>query len=428
MTSLLYDWTRKGHAERNPVADKRLFGQITRLPSGRYRARYADPDKRRTASGEPIRHNAPTTFETRQDAEAWLTDERRLISAGTWTSPADRQYNRATKPLTFGEYAELWLTGRKVRGHALADRTRDHYRALLDSHILPTFGETPLVSIQPEMIDHWYERTLIDRPTMRAHAYSLLRTILGTAVDRNLIVVANPAKIRGAGNVERAHQTKTASLEEVQVIVNEMPERRRLMILLAAWCALRFGELAELRRGDVDTKAGVLRIRRGVVRVKATDADGNVRHVRKVKAPKSAAGARDVAIPPHLLPLVRDHLLQHTAPGRDGLLFPGQDGAHLSTSAFYGRVAEFNKAGELKRKGHGYYEARRAANRTDLRFHDLRHTAAVLAAQTGATLADLMSRLGHTTPAAAMRYQSTAAERDQEIARRLSELVKGSES
>ena len=45
-----------------------------------------------------------------------------------------------------------------------------------------------------------------------------------------------------------------------------MPERYRLMTLLAAWCALRFGELAELRRGDVDTKAGVLHIRRGVVR------------------------------------------------------------------------------------------------------------------------------------------------------------------
>lgn len=405
------------------MADKRSFGQIIKLPSGRFRARYADPDKRRTSSGEPVRHNAPTTFETRQDAEAWLTDERRMISAGTWASPADRQYDRAAKPLTFGEYAELWLTGRKVRGRALADRTRDHYRDLLDSHILPTFRETPLVSIRPEMVDHWYERTLIDRPTMRAHAYSLLRTILGTAVDRNLIVTANPAKIRGAGNVERAHQVKPASLDELKAITTAMPERRQLMVLLAAWCALRFGELTELRRNDVDTKAGVLRIRRGVVRVKATDADGTIRHVRKVKAPKSAAGVRDVAIPPHLLPLVRDHLLQHTAPGRDGLLFPGRDEAHLSTSAFYGRAAILTKGGDVKRKGHGYYEARRAAAREDLHFHDLRHTGAVLAAQTGATLAELMSRLGHSTPAAAMRYQHAAADRDQEIARRLSEIA-----
>ena len=61
------------------------------------------------------------------------------------------------------------------------------------------------------------------------------------------------------------------------------------------------------------------------------------------------------------------------------------------------------------------------AGRPDLRFHDLRHTGAVLAAQSGATLAELMHRLGHTTPAAAMRYQHAATERDREIAHRMSQ-------
>jgi hypothetical protein len=65
------------------VAVKRSFGQITRLPSKRYRARYTGPDQ--------ALHNGPRTFETRVDAEAWLADERRLISAGTWSSPAARQ-------------------------------------------------------------------------------------------------------------------------------------------------------------------------------------------------------------------------------------------------------------------------------------------------------------------------------------------------
>lgn len=43
-----------------------------------------------------------------------------------------------------------------------------------------------------------------------------------------------------------------------------MPERLRLMVELAAWCALRFGEVAELRRGDVDLKNGVIRVSRAV--------------------------------------------------------------------------------------------------------------------------------------------------------------------
>ena len=60
--------------------------------------------------------------------------------------------------------------------------------------------------------------------------------------------------------------------------------------------------------------------------------------------------------------------------------------------------------------------ARDAAGRPDLRFHDLRHSGAVLAAATGATLAELMARLGHCTPQAAMRYQHVAAGRGREIA------------
>ena len=70
-----------------------------------------------------------------------------------------------------------------------------------------------------------------------------------------------------------------------------------------------------------------------------------------------------------------------------------------------------------------YHPAREAAGRPDLRFHDLRHTGAVLAAATGATLAELMARLGHSTVAAAMRYQHAAADRDKAIAEALSKLA-----
>jgi integrase len=72
-----------------------------------------------------------------------------------------------------------------------------------------------------------------------------------------------------------------------------------------------------------------------------------------------------------------------------------------------------------------FYRARGAAARPDLRFHDLRLTGAVLAALSGATLAELMARLGHSTPQAALRYQHAAAGRDKAIAARLSELAEG---
>ena len=85
------------------------------------------------------------------------------------------------------------------------------------------------------------------------------------------------------------------------------------------------------------------------------------------------------------------------------------------------RVSKSGAAEPFKGTGE---RARRAARRDDLRFHDLRHTGAVTAEQSGATIAELMRRLGHTIPAMAIRYQHVAQGRDDEIARRMSEMIK----
>lgn len=363
----------------NTKGGKSSFGSLRTLPSGRIQARYTGPDG--------LTHRAPVTFDTKGDAETWLSTVRADMVRGLWR-PADN-----AKPMTFEDYATAWLADRTLK-----PRTRAHYAALLDKHITPTFGPFPLKAITPDAVRRWHAEMGTTRPTLRAHAYGLLRSILGAAVQDQLIVV-NPAHIRGAGNSRRVHKIKPATLEELEAIAAAMPAKYRLMVLLASWCALRFGELAELRRGDVDLKNGVIRIRRAVAR-----ADGQA----IVSTPKSDAGTRDVAIPPHLMPMVKEHLRSNIAGGKNGLLFPAADGeSHLATSTLY-------KA---------FYRARDAAGRPDLRWHDLRHTGAVLAASTGATLAELMGRLGHSTPGAALRYQHAAEGRDMQIAKALSALV-----
>ena len=364
---------------------KRGFGQIVRLPSKRYRARYVGPDG--------IRHNGPHTFETREDAEAWLAGERRKISRDEWTQP--RKLRDAPKLATFGEYAERWLQHRELK-----PRTRAHYRSLLDKAILPTFGGRPLKAIASESVRDWYAALDKTRPTLRSHAYGLLRTILATAVTDEKIPL-NPAHIRGAGTTARVKKVEPATLAELTTIAAEMPGRYRLMVMFASWCALRFGELIELRRKDIDLRNGVVHVRRGAMR-----AGGEV----VIGTPKSEAGIRDVAIPPHLMPMVRDHLGRNITGGKEGLLFPAADGVSTMAPATLYRV---------------FYRAREVAGRPDLRWHDLRHTGAVLAAQTGASLAELMGRLGHSTPQAAMRYQHAAKGRDAAIAVALSALAEG---
>jgi integrase len=365
---------------------RRQFGNIRKLPSGRYQASYKGPDGRR--------HPAPSTFDSRQYAERWLVRVSAAIQEDRWVSPVVAK--SAPKVPEFGDYAAAWLKGRDLAGG-----TRMLYRIILHGHILPAFEDVPLTAITPAAVREWHAglRTQTG-PTQRARAYSLLRTILGTAVTDD-IIPANPCRVRGAGQAKTAREIRPATLAELEALAAAMPERYRLMVLLAAWCAMRFGELAEVRRGDVDVRNAVIHIRRAVAR---TD-DGPV-----VKDHKSHAGKRDVNIPPHLMPAVRDHLASHTGPGQDALLFPAVHGTGHMNPATLRRV---------------YHPAREAAGRPDLRFHDLRRTGAVLAAATGATLAELMARLGHSTVSAAIRYQHAAEDRDKVIAAALSELAAG---
>lgn len=383
---------------------RRAWGKLVQLPSGNWRASYIGPD-------DSV-HSAPTTYLTKMDAEVWLGQEKRLIDAEEWRPPRERAKRQTSRGQTFGDFATTWLANRQVKGRPLKPRTRDHYQDLMDRFILPEFRSRPLPAITSDEVDAWYRELGDKTPTYRAHAYSLLRTILGS-VDP-AVLPNNPARIRGAGSTTRRHEIEPLTLDELATLVGVMPEKRRLMVLLAAWCALRFGELTELRRRDIDVANTLVKVRRGVVR-------GGV-----VGDPKSSAGARNVAIPPHLMPLVKEHLKSYAEPGRDGLLFPGAGGKHLAPSTLYGRAPKKVKTPDGKtelRGGHGFYRARAMAGRPQLHFHDLRHTGAVLAAQTGATLAELMARLGHSTPAAAMRYQHAAKDRDKQIAEALSRMA-----
>ncbi|OBG84787.1 integrase [Mycobacterium sp. E802] len=380
------------------MAERRKFGRIRKCqPSGRYQASYTAPDGRI--------YRAERTFAAREDAEGWLHERRKEIDRDLWSPPAtaDQKRSAAQKRAAgelFAPYANRWLENRTVKGRPLKPRTKAHYRSLLDDYLIPSFGSKQVRDITMQSVDRWYARTLKDKPTMRAHAYALLRTILETARTRDRIIETNPCLVRGGGTVSRKVKPQPATLEQLAIATAAMPERMRLMVPLSAWCALRFGELVELRRSDIDVTNGVIRIRRAAVRVGGNWVVGD---------PKSEAGARDVAIPPHLMDMVNEHLEPLR---RDDLLFPAVSGGHMQPSTLY----------------RWWYKARDAAGRPDLRWHDLRHSGAVMAAMTGATLAELMARLGHSSPQAAMRYQHAAQGRDREIAAALSRLAEGAES
>lgn len=389
----------------------RSWGIVDQLASGNFRARYPDPSHK--GRGRAPRLTAPTTFQTKRDAESWLSLKQAEVIEQRWKPASAIERDK----VTFEDYAAQWLEHRD-----LSPKTYREYRRQLDGR-LASFNPFTLDEITPGMVKQWFDQQKPQYPTARKKAYEVLHAILATAsrpdedTDAPPLIDTNPARLTAKtlnrrpvdAAAKRSAKIKPASLEELAAIMKALPERYHLMVLLAAWCAPRFGELTELRRKDVtierDPKgkpdAGILHISRAVT---WPEPDTPI-----VKEPKTEAGNRDVEIPPHILPFLLDHLDKWAESGDDGLLFPAVEspGQHMKHGALY-KV---------------YRRARKSAGRPDLRWHDLRHTGATLAAQQGATLADLMNRLGHSTVAAAMIYQHSSAERDRDLARRLSALV-----
>ena len=190
-----------------------------------------------------------------------------------------------------------------------------------------------------------------------------------------------------------------ASPEAVAAIAEAIDARFRAMVLLAAYGSLRFGELAGLRRARIDILHRTVRVEEQAVELaNATVVFG---------PPKTDAGRRLVAFPAELVPILEAHLDEYVGTGPDLLVFTSPEGHPLRRTKFRSRWAAACASAQI----------------TGLHFHDLRGSGATWAATAGATVRELMSRLGHTTPDMALRYQHATLERDQAIADRLGALL-----
>ncbi|MGW4479411.1 tyrosine-type recombinase/integrase [Rhodococcus triatomae] len=429
----------------------RSFGSIRRLPSKRWQARYSTPDG--------TRYTAPHTFDTKRDANDWLADARTKMLRGSWVDPT-------ASATTFGTYADDWLSTR-----TLAPRTRDLYRYQLDrwadtpvpapgggtvhlyalemGHLtLPAIrrwygavlaaaaasastagprdrrnparvwadsdpGRAALAAEQitpprptgrlsPAVLDAWTAAgspPIPTRPRGTGHRqatqiYGIVRAICATAVDDGLLN-ANPCRIPRAG-ITRAAERPIVTTADVHELAANMPEHLCAAVHLAVWSGLRASELFALDRSRVDLDAGSLRVDRSQIVIRGK--------FHGYGPPKSDAGNRVVHIPPHVVAMLRDHIRDHTRPGRSALIFARPDTGGPIVDPVRTRA---------------FAKARAAIGRPELRWHDLRHSGATLAAHAGATPRELQHRFGHSTAAAASIYQHATAQRDRELAHRM---------
>jgi integrase len=278
----------------------------------------------------------------------------------------------------------------------LRPRTVELYQYLIDDHLVPTFGSQPLVAIKSDEVVAWFQTLRTKRPGVAPKAYRLFAQLMRSAVEDGELK-ASPVAIKGAAH-EPVGELTIPTRAEAMALAEAVPESYKTMVLLAAWCGLRFGELAALRREDIDLAANTVRVSETVTELLGEGAP------MTTGAPKTEAGRRTVAVPPNIMPAITSHLEAVTDP--TALLFPAPHGGYLSRVHFRQRV----------------WLPALAATGLSFRFHDLRHCALTLAAEAGATIAELMARGGHSTPATAMRYQHASAERDQALAERMAAL------
>jgi integrase len=368
------------------MSKKRRFGRVRKLRSGRWQARYAGPDG--------IDRPADETFASKNDAEVWLTLKEAEIRRGDWLDPDAGR-------IPFSTYAETW-----INDQVLKPRTEELYRGLLKNHLAPTFGNVDLSDIREGDVRAWRKARLSAGPKQKrpfgpvtvAKAYRLLHAILNTATDDRLIR-RNPCRIKGAGQ-EDSPERAVISMATLIELLDQVPPRYRTLVLLATFASLRFGELAALRRRQVDLDGCAVRI---VVSTAETD-DGRLID----DDPKSQAGRRRVAFPKEIVPELRWHLECFAQPGDDGLVFIGPKGGRLRRSTFR----------------RTWTKARNAVGLPDLHFHDLRHTGNTMAAGQGASLRELMERMGHSSARAALIYQHATHERDEAIAAGMGKLLR----
>ncbi len=221
---------------------------------------------------------------------------------------------RSRGSITLRDYSSRWLAERVQ----LRPRTRELYEGLLRLHILPVLGDSLLVDLTPARVRAWHADAPRGRhtpgPSTTAKAYRLLRTMLGTAVEDG-ILDAQPVHPEGRGHGAATGAT-VATIEQVYALADAIEPQFRVLVLTATFTGLRLGELH--RRCDARTSTCCTQPSGSSSRSRSSTT-AHATSARRSPTPACAPSRS----PRSLVPELEAHLARFSAPGADGLVFPG---------------------------------------------------------------------------------------------------------
>ncbi|MHA3021143.1 tyrosine-type recombinase/integrase [Mycobacterium sp. BMJ-28] len=369
----------------------------TKTGAVKWRVQYRTPDNKLTGA---------RGFATKREAENFAATVHVSKLRGEYIDPADSR-------VTVGDLGPDWL----ARRTHLKPSSRRVEAVAWRTHVEPRWGAVKLADIKHSSVQSWIaemgrEVTSADgKVTKRAagpvtviRAFGVLAAILDDAVkDRRLLV--NPARgVKLPRKVKGEHSYLTD--EQVMALATEAGPEKGLVVLVLAYCGLRWGELAGLHVADIDMLRRRIHVRRNAVNV-----GGRV----EVGTPKTHE-RRTVPFPRFLTePLAA----ACAGKGRDGIVFATSNGTYAKSPGartwFEGAVMRCMTAADEARAAE-----RKASPDGDpltavfprITPHDLRHTAASLAVSAGANVKAVQKMLGHSSAAMTLDTYADLFDRD----------------
>ncbi|WP_243709919.1 tyrosine-type recombinase/integrase [Mycobacterium marinum] len=337
--------------------------------------------------GKPRTHDCRTEAE----AEAWSNAERGKVVTKVWVSP-----DIGTD--AFRTIAEAWLKTKPRGRDGRKPKTIAGYRSILDTLVLPKWGDTPIREIAYADLSAWIASLSVDgsraggalSASRIRQAHQLMGAVFKYAIKAGLASKNIAAEISPRHDLPEAPETEQHHLTHAQLLqFASKAGRFETLTLVLGYCGLRFGEAAALRRKDIGDKA--ITVRNSATYVQG---QGIVETATKTKR------TRRVPIPEP----VWDRLEAELPTEPDAFVFASRKGGHLPLGEYRWAFDNAVRTVQADTKARRHKEIGKAGEATTPEFptitpHDLRHTCASLAISAKANVKVVQHMLGHATAA-----------------------------
>jgi integrase len=326
-------------------------------------------------------------FRTEAEAEQWSNKERGKVHTNQWVSPS-------VGVDTFGAVAEQWMLTKAHR----KPKTVAGYRSILDTLVLPRWGDTPMKSITYGELSSWLSSLGINGSQVGTglsasriiQTHQLMGAVFKYAVKAGLAAKNIAADINRRHDLPETGDAEQRYLTHTQLLhLAGETGRFETLTMVLGYCGLRFGEAAALRLKDVGDREIVVRSSATYVAGQGiVETDTKTKRTRRVPVPEP----------------VWERLKGELPTESDAFLFPSRKGGHLPLGEY--RWA-FDKALEKVREAAKAERRREIDENGDATTPDfpaitpkaLRHTCASLAISAGANVKVIQRLLGHATAA-----------------------------